>query len=46
MFDPVEDRRRLHQILMMASVLEVDYEKMKFRAKRDDIESNWLSIPA
>lgn len=45
-FNNLEDRRRLHNSILIATVENIDWEKRKFRAKRGEILTNWLPMPA
>lgn len=45
-FNNNEDRRRLHNSILIATVEKLDWEKRKFRAKRGEILTNWLPMPA
>ncbi|MGP5360533.1 phage baseplate assembly protein V [Psychrobacter celer] len=45
-FNNLEDRRRLHNSVLIATVEKLDWDKRKFRAKRGEILTNWLPMPA
>ncbi|CAM3041774.1 phage baseplate assembly protein V [Dichelobacter nodosus] len=41
-----DDCRRLHNSIVIATVEKIDWEKRKFRARRGEILTNWLEMPA
>ena len=45
-FKNLEDRRQLHNTIIIATVEKLDWDKRKFRAKRGEILTNWLPMPA
>lgn len=45
-FNNLEDRRQLHNSILIATVEKLDWDKHKFRAKRGEILTNWLPMPA
>lgn len=45
-FDNSEDRRRLHNSIIIATVCEIDWETYQFRVQRGEIITGWLKFPA
>lgn len=45
-FNNLDDRRRMHNSIIIATVEKLDWDKRKFRAKRGEILTNWLPMPA
>lgn len=44
-FDNLEDRRRLHNSIIIATIDEIDWEKYEMRVRRGDIITGWLKFP-
>ncbi|WP_072281631.1 phage baseplate assembly protein V [Rappaport israeli] len=45
-FDQTDSKRRLHNTILIATVDKIDWEHRKFRARRGDILTGWLPMPA
>lgn len=45
-FDNLEDRRRLHNSIIIATIAEINWEKYEMRVSRGEITTGWLKFPA